>query len=218
MVYGVDVYGVYRDRRAAWTLGLVAVTTFMLVIDLTVVTVALGSIQAELNASLAALQWVIDAYAIALAVLLLAAATLGDRIGRRRVFLFGVAVFTLASLACGLAPTAGALDVARAVRGAGAAALLGTGTPAARRRVPAGREPQPRPGRLRRRGGQRGGDRAAGRRRAHRRVRLARGVPGQSADRSVRPGRRRAAPAGDARSARAAHRLARHGAGQRRAA
>src|SRR4051794_37939781 len=129
MVYGVDVYGVYRDLRAAWTLGLVAVTTFMLVIDLTVVTVALGSIQAELNASLAALQWVIDAYAIALAVLLLAAATLGDRIGRRRMFLFGVAVFTLASLACGLAPTAEGLDVARAVQGAGAAALLGTGTP-----------------------------------------------------------------------------------------
>ena len=123
------MYSVYNSRRPAWTLALVAVTTFMLVLDLTVVTVALGSIQAELNASLAALQWVVDAYAIALAVLLLAAATLGDRIGRRRVFLFGVAVFTLASLACGLAPTAEALDVARAIQGAGAAALLGTGAP-----------------------------------------------------------------------------------------
>jgi EmrB/QacA subfamily drug resistance transporter len=125
MVYAVDVYTVYQR----WTLALAGLTTFMLVLDLTVVTVALGSIRNDLHAGLGALQWLVDAYAVSLAVLLLAAATLGDRAGRRRVFLAGVAVFTLASLACGLAPAPAALDLARAVQGMGAAALLGTGAP-----------------------------------------------------------------------------------------
>jgi EmrB/QacA subfamily drug resistance transporter len=123
------IYTVHPKRTATWTLVLVAVTTFMLVLDLTVVTVALGAIQVHLHAGLTELQWVVDAYAVALAVLLLAAATLGDRIGRRRVFLFGVGVFTLASLACGLASSPAALDIARAVQGIGGAALLGTGPP-----------------------------------------------------------------------------------------
>ncbi|MFD0689984.1 MFS transporter [Actinomadura fibrosa] len=106
-------------------LGCVCATTFMMVLDITVVAVAIADIQRDLDAGLAALQWVVDAYVLPLAALLLAAATLGDRFGRRTVFLTGTAVFGTASLACGLAPAADALIAARAVQGAGGAMLLG---------------------------------------------------------------------------------------------
>jgi EmrB/QacA subfamily drug resistance transporter len=115
--------------RQRWTLLLVCTATFMLLLDVTVVSVALPSIQRELRASLADLQWVIDAYALVLAVLLLPAATLGDRLGRRRLFLTGLAVFTAGSLACALAPTALALELFRALQGVGGAVLFATGTP-----------------------------------------------------------------------------------------
>src|SRR5215831_2874784 len=98
------------SSRQRWTLILVCAATFMLLLDITVVSVALPSIQRELRASLSDLQWVIDAYTLALAVLLLPAATLGDRLGRRRLFLSGLAIFTLGSLACALAPSAVALE------------------------------------------------------------------------------------------------------------
>src|SRR3954462_12122224 len=90
------------SSRQSWTLVLVCTAAFMLLLDITVVSVALPSIQRELHASLSDLQWVSAAYALVLAVLLLPAATLGDRLGRRRLFLVGLVVFTLGSLACAL--------------------------------------------------------------------------------------------------------------------
>jgi len=117
------------SSRQRWTLVLVCTATFMLLLDITVVSVALPSIQQDLRASLPDLQWVIDAYTLVLAVLLLPAATLGDRLGRRRLFLAGLAVFTAGSLACALAPTALALVLFRALQGVGGAVLFATGTP-----------------------------------------------------------------------------------------
>jgi EmrB/QacA subfamily drug resistance transporter len=117
------------SSRQRWTLGLVSTATFMLLLDITVVSVALPPMQRELHASLSDLQWVIDAYTLALAVLLLPAATLGDRLGRRRLFLAGLAAFTAGSLACALAPTSLALVLFRAFQGCGGAVLFATGTP-----------------------------------------------------------------------------------------
>src|SRR6516162_5562090 len=117
------------SSRQRWTLALVCTATFMLLLDITVVSVALPSIQRDLHASLPDLQWVIDAYTLVLAVLLLPAATLGDRLGRRRLFLAGLAIFTAGSLACALAPTALALELFRALQGVGGAVLFATGTP-----------------------------------------------------------------------------------------
>jgi EmrB/QacA subfamily drug resistance transporter len=121
--------GLGISSRQRWTLALVCTATFMLLLDITVVSVALPSIQRDLHASLPDLQWVIDAYTLVLAVLLLPAATLGDRLGRRRLFLAGLAVFTAGSLACALAPTALALVLFRALQGVGGAVLFATGTP-----------------------------------------------------------------------------------------
>ncbi len=115
---------VARDRR--WTLVAVCTTTFMLLLDITVVNVALPNIQHDLDASLTGLQWVVDAYALTLAALILTAGTLADRYGRRLLFMVGVVVFTLSSLLCGLAWNIAVLDVARAVQGVGGAALFAT--------------------------------------------------------------------------------------------
>jgi EmrB/QacA subfamily drug resistance transporter len=115
--------------RQRWTLVLVCTAVFMLLLDITVVSVALPSIQRELHASLADLQWVSAAYALVLAVLLLPAATTGDRLGRRRLFLIGLVIFTAGSLACALAPTALALQLFRALQGVGGAVLFATATP-----------------------------------------------------------------------------------------
>ena len=117
------------SSRQRWTLVLVCTAAFMLLLDITVVSVALASIQRDLRASLPDLQWVSAAYALVLAVLLLPAATLGDRLGRRRLFLVGLVIFTVGSLACALAPTALALELFRALQGAGGAVLFATGTP-----------------------------------------------------------------------------------------
>jgi EmrB/QacA subfamily drug resistance transporter len=113
-----------RDRR--WTLLAVCTTTFMLLLDITVVNVALPNIQHDLHASLTGLQWVVDAYALTLAALILTAGTLADRYGRRLLFMIGVVVFTLSSLVCGLAWSIAVLDIARAVQGIGGAALFAT--------------------------------------------------------------------------------------------
>src|SRR2546423_14618157 len=91
--------------RQRWTLVLVCTATFMLLLDITVVSVALPSIQRDLRASLPDLQWVITAYALVLAVLLLPAATLGDRLGRRRLVLARLGIFTPRSLAWAPGPT-----------------------------------------------------------------------------------------------------------------
>jgi EmrB/QacA subfamily drug resistance transporter len=101
----------------------------MLLLDITIVGVALPSIQRDLHATLPDLQWVSAAYALVLAVLLLPAATLGDRLGRRRLFLVGLVIFTLGSLACALSNTALALDLFRALQGVGGAVLFATATP-----------------------------------------------------------------------------------------
>ncbi|HEX4765977.1 MAG TPA: MFS transporter [Lichenihabitans sp.] len=95
-------------------------------LDVTVVNVALPRIGTELHANVAALQWVVDAYALVFAVLMLSAGVLGDRIGARKVYVGGMAIFGLASLGCGLAPGMEALVAARAVQGLGAAAMLPT--------------------------------------------------------------------------------------------
>ena len=109
-----------------WTLLAVCLTTFMLLLDITVVVVALPNMQQRFDASLTGLQWVVDAYALSLAALILTAGALADRYGRRLVFITGVVLFTCSSLLCGLAWSITALDVARALQGIGGAALFAT--------------------------------------------------------------------------------------------
>src|SRR5947207_6359622 len=98
----------------------------MLLLDVTIVNVALPSIERSLGASFSDLQWVIDAYALTLAGVLLAAGSLADKVGRKLVFMLGLAVFTASSLACGLAPDPLFLHIARAVQGVGGAMMFGT--------------------------------------------------------------------------------------------
>ncbi|MCZ2824678.1 MULTISPECIES: MFS transporter [unclassified Modestobacter] len=100
--------------------------TFMLLIDVTIVNVALPDMSTDLDTSFGQLQWVVDVYALALAALVLGAGSLADLYGRRRVYLMGLVLFAVASLACGLAPSAELLIGARAVQGVGAAAMLAT--------------------------------------------------------------------------------------------
>ena len=104
----------------------VCMGTFMLVVDETITLVALPDISASLHASLDALAWVVDGYALALAAALLAVGTLADRWGQRRVYLAGLAVFTLSSLVCGLSATPALLITMRVVQGAGAAGIYAT--------------------------------------------------------------------------------------------
>ncbi len=111
------------SRRNAWTLGIVSVALFMVVLDNLVVSVALPTIHRDLHASIQSLEWTVNAYVLAYAVLLLTGAALGDRFGRRRMFIAGLTLFTIASAGAALAPTTGLLVAARAVQGAGAAAV-----------------------------------------------------------------------------------------------
>ncbi|MFC6887088.1 MULTISPECIES: MFS transporter [Actinomadura] len=115
-----------RSSWPWWPLVAICLGTFMLLVDVTIVNVALPDIATSLHSSFAGLQWVIDGYALALAALLMLTGSLADRFGRRRLYLLGLAVFTAASLACGLSPNAGALVAARAVQGAGGAAMFAT--------------------------------------------------------------------------------------------
>jgi EmrB/QacA subfamily drug resistance transporter len=112
--------------RKWWTLIAVCTATFMLLLDITVVNVALPDIERSLDATFSELQWVVDAYALMLAALLLTAGVLGDLLGRRRVFGVGFALFTFASLLCGLAPSAVTLDVFRGLQGIGGAIMFAT--------------------------------------------------------------------------------------------
>src|SRR5947208_14438199 len=93
----------------------------MVVLDNLVVSVALPSIRRELGASIQSLEWTVNAYVLAYAVLLLTGSALGDRFGRRRMFMAGIGLFTASSAAAALAPTIGLLVAARAVQGVGAA-------------------------------------------------------------------------------------------------
>src|SRR3954471_4261737 len=110
-------------KTSAWVLALASVASCMTALDTLVVTTALSTIRIDLGASVEQLEWTVNAYNLSFAVLLMTAAALGDRFGRRRVFASGIALFAAASAACALAPSVGALIAARAVQGAGAAAV-----------------------------------------------------------------------------------------------
>ena len=110
--------------RPKWTFAVVSTALFMVVLDNLVVTTALPSIREDLGATIESLQWTVNAYTLSFAVLLLTGAALGDRFGRKRMFIVGVSLFTVASAAAALAPTTSALIAARAVQGAGAASVL----------------------------------------------------------------------------------------------
>src|ERR1700728_4775657 len=110
--------------RTAWTFAVTSAGCFMASLDNLVVTTALPSIRDHLHASLQGLQWTVNAYTLTFAVLLLTGATLGERYGRRRMFVVGLALFTAGSAAAALAPGIGALVTARAVQGAGAAIVV----------------------------------------------------------------------------------------------
>jgi EmrB/QacA subfamily drug resistance transporter len=126
--------------RKWWTLGAVSVATFMLLLDITVVNTALPAIREDLSASFTDLQWVIDAYALTLAAFVLVAGSLADRLGRRRVFAAGLAIFALSSLVAGLAPDATTLNLARAVQGIGGAVMFAVSLALVAQEFPAGRE------------------------------------------------------------------------------
>lgn len=111
-------------RRLAAVLAAVGIPMFMVTLDNLVVTNALPVIRTELGASLTDLQWFVNAYTLSFASLLLTASAIGDRLGRRRIFLFGIGLFTLASAACALATQPGMLIAARAVQGFGAAGVM----------------------------------------------------------------------------------------------
>src|SRR5216110_189298 len=123
-----------------WTFAITSVALFMVTLDNLVVTSALPVIRRNLHASLTQLEWTVNAYTLTFAVLLLTGAALGDRFGRRRMFAIGIGIFTLGSVAAALAPTANALDLARAFQGIGGAivtpltlTILSAAVPAERR-------------------------------------------------------------------------------------
>ena len=130
-LYGREVSPGYTPQMAAldrkwWTLIAVCTAIFMLLLDITVVNVALPDIQRSLNASFSDLQWVVDAYSLTLAAFLLTAGVAGDIYGRRKIFALGLVVFSLASLVCGLSTTPLMLNLARAVQGVGGAIMFAT--------------------------------------------------------------------------------------------
>jgi EmrB/QacA subfamily drug resistance transporter len=112
-----------EETRKWWTLAAVAFGLFMIMLDNTVVNVALPAIEKDLKISISQLEWIVTAYALVFAALLITGGKLADLLGRRKIFVAGLAVFTLSSLACGLAPSAGFLIGARAVQGVGAALM-----------------------------------------------------------------------------------------------
>lgn len=117
---------IQAKKRAslAWVLALTAAASFMVGLDALVVATALSTIRLQLNASLESLEWTVNAYTLSFAVLLMTGAVLGDRFGRRRLFVIGLGLFVAASAACGLAPNVGALIAARAIQGCGAALVM----------------------------------------------------------------------------------------------
>ncbi len=112
-----------NGKQSIWTLAIVSVALFMVTLDNLVVTNALVSIREDLGASLEELEWTVNAYTLSYAVFLLTAAALGDRLGRRRVFVAGIAIFTVASALAAVAPSTDALIAARALQGLGGAVI-----------------------------------------------------------------------------------------------
>src|SRR5438445_3306536 len=113
-------------ERKWWTLLAVCVAIFMLLLDITIVNVALPAIERSLNASFSDLQWVVDAYALALATCTLTAGSVADLFGRKRVFVTGIVIFTAASALCGAANDPLFLILARALQGIGGAIMFST--------------------------------------------------------------------------------------------
>src|SRR3954453_20603090 len=113
----------FKSAAGRWILAVAVLGSGMAFLDSTVVNVALPKIGEDLNASTSALQWILNGYLLTLASLILLGGTLGDRLGRRRVFQAGIALFTLASLLCAVAPTVELLIFARLVQGIGGALL-----------------------------------------------------------------------------------------------
>src|SRR3954470_17838619 len=111
------------ENRKWWTLGAVAFGLFMIMLDNTIVNVALPSIQRDLDIGISELEWVFNGYALTFGVLMLTGGKLADLLGRRRIFIAGLVIFTVASLFCGLATSAGWLIGARVVQGAGSALM-----------------------------------------------------------------------------------------------
>ena len=111
------------ENRKWWTLGAVAVGLFMIMLDNTVVNVAVPSIQRDLGVGLSELQWIVTGYALSFAALMLTGGKLADMLGRRRIFVIGIVIFTIASLFCGLADTGQSLIAWRIVQGVGAALM-----------------------------------------------------------------------------------------------
>ncbi|MGA9876273.1 MAG: MFS transporter [Solirubrobacteraceae bacterium] len=124
---GKDSSGGHGLERRWWTLIAVCGATFMLLVDVTVVQVALPTIQRHLGGSFTDLQWVIDAYALTLAAFILTFGSLADRFGRKTVFIVGIGVFTVASVLCGVSNSTTLLIAARALQGFGGAAMFATG-------------------------------------------------------------------------------------------
>src|SRR5689334_13497286 len=110
----------HTRSRQTWVIALTGIGSLMAALDTLVVSTALSTIRSHLGASIEQLEWTVNAYNLSFAVLLMTAAALGDRYGRRRLYAGGLALFALASAACALAPGAGVLIAARAVQGAGA--------------------------------------------------------------------------------------------------
>ena len=113
-----------NTKRAFWAVGIASAAMFMVTLDNLVVSTALPTIRRDLHASLQSLEWTVNAYTLTFAVLLLTGAALGDRFGRRRLLAIGLTLFTAASAAAALAPTATALVVARAAQGVGGAIVM----------------------------------------------------------------------------------------------
>src|SRR6202795_5006454 len=111
-------------ERRRWTLIATILASAMTFIDGTAVNVALPALQADLNATITDVQWVVESYTLFLSALILVGGAMGDQFGRKRVFLFGVMFFTLASVLCGIATSPGTLIVGRALQGIGAAFLV----------------------------------------------------------------------------------------------
>jgi len=126
--------------RKWWTLIAVSVATFMLLLDITVVNVALPSIRKDLGASFTDLQWVVDAYALTLAALVLTAGSLADRLGRRKLFGIGLGIFSLASALCAVAPDPTFLNISRAIQGIGGAVMFAVSLALIAQEFRAGRE------------------------------------------------------------------------------
>src|SRR5205809_5590877 len=112
-----------EENRKWWTLAAVSFGLFMIMLDNTIVNVALPSIERSLHLKISELEWVVTGYALTFGALMLTGGKLGDLLGRRRIFVVGLVIFTLSSLACGLASGAGMLIAARVVQGVGAALM-----------------------------------------------------------------------------------------------